>query len=172
LLISILYIFNYFQNSQRIITADLSIKNLVENENKITNDEISKCNNLLISNNSNQTQNLIGIDNQYKIEVSNIDNKNNDKNEDIKKDENDKKKYAMIIQSSYKSANCQYVQSFNTLTSKKSKSNNENQKENEYLNNNKEILNPLIHFTNLSSKKLKILGSSSKSKTDHTKSNY
>ena len=38
---------------------------------------------------------------------------------------------------------------------------------NKLLNINNEILHPLIHFTNLSSKKLKILGSSSKTKTDN-----
>ncbi len=132
----------------------------------MTNDEMSKSNNLIISNNSNQTQNNIGTDKNYKIEISNIDNKNNDKIEDNKKEE---KKYAMIIQSNFLSANSQYIKSINSICSKKSKSINKEVKENEYVKNNKEILNPLIHFTNLSSKKLKILGSSSKAKSDHSK---
>ncbi len=132
----------------------------------MTNDEMSKSNNLIISNNSNQTQNNIGTDKNYKIEISNIDNKNNDKIEDNKKEE---KKYAMIIQSNFLSANSQYIKSINSICSKKSKSINKEVKENEYAKNNKEILNPLIHFTNLSSKKLKILGSSSKAKSDHSK---
>ena len=132
----------------------------------MTNDEMSKSNNLIISNNSNKTQNNIGTDKNYKIEISNIDNKNNDKIEDNKKEE---KKYAMIIQSNFLSANSQYIKSINSICSKNSKSINKEIKENEYVKNNKEILNPLIHFTNLSSKKLKILGSSSKAKSDHSK---
>ena len=77
----------------------------------------------------------------------------------------------MAIHSRFKSANSQYVKNNNTLSSNKSKGEIKLKKENEYVNKNKELLNPLIHFTNLSSKKLKILGSSSKSKTDQTKSN-
>lgn len=145
----------------------------------MTNDNVSKQNNLLISNNSNQTQNIINNDynkekmeisnednNKEKKEISNVDNKIIDNLEEpIKKPEI---KYSMIIQSNFKSANSQYIKSNNTLTSNKSKQEKilkEKEKGNEYLNKDKEILNPLIHFTNLSSKKLKILGSSSKSKT-------
>ena len=145
----------------------------------MTNDNVSKQNNLLISNNSNQTQNIINNDynkekmeisnednNKEKKEISNVDNKIIDNLEEpIKKPEI---KYSMVIQSNFKSANSQYIKSNNTLTSNKSKQEKilkEKEKGNEYLNKDKEILNPLIHFTNLSSKKLKILGSSSKSKT-------
>ena len=92
----------------------------------MTNDEMSKSNNLIISNNSNQTQNNIGTDKNYKIEISNIDNKNNDKIEDNKKEE---KKYAMIIQSNFLSANSQYIKSINSICSKKSKSINKEVKE-------------------------------------------
>ena len=157
----------------------------------MTNDNVSKQNNLLISNNSNQTQNIINNDyNKEKMEISNKDNNkeiieisNEDNNKEKKEISNvDNKiidnleepikkpeiKYSMIIQSNFKSANSQYIKSNNTLTSNKSKQEKilkEKEKGNEYLNKDKEILNPLIHFTNLSSKKLKILGSSSKSKT-------
>ena len=135
------------------------------NENKITNNENI---NIKISNNSNQTHNIINNNNKEKIEIANIDNNNN--NEIIEQNKKEEKKFSMVIHSNFKSANSQYVKNNNTLSSNKSKGEIKIQKENEYLNKNKELLNPLIHFTNLSSKKLKILGSSSKSKTDQTKS--
>jgi hypothetical protein len=134
----------------------------------MTNDNISKQNNLIISNNSNQTKNIINNDNnKEKIEISKEDNKIIDNLEPIKKAEI---KYSMIIQSSFKSANSQYIKSINSLASNKIQQDNnlqkEKEKEYEYSNKKKELLNPLIHFTNLSSKKLRILGSNSKSKSD------
>ena len=73
----------------------------------------------------------------------------------------------MNINSNFKSANCLYVQNKKTLCSNQSKNIESNMNKNKLLNINNEILHPLIHFTNLSSKKLKILGSSSKTKTDN-----
>ena len=69
----------------------------------------------------------------------------------------------MNIQNNFVSANCQYVKHNNTRSSKSIK-NKEDEKEKERRRkySNKDLLNPLIHFTNLSSKKLKILGSLSK----------
>ena len=133
----------------------------------MTNDNSSKQNNnLIISNNSNQTQNIINNDNnKEKIEILKEDNKIIDNLEPIKKAEI---KYSMIIQSSFKSANSQYIKNNNSLVSNKIQQDNnlqkEKEKEYEYSNKKKEMLNPLIHFTNLSSKKLRILGSNSKPK--------
>ena len=70
----------------------------------------------------------------------------------------------MNIQNNFLSANCQYVKHNNTRSSKNIKSKEdeeekEKEKEKGRKYSNKDLLNPLIHFTNLSSKKLKILGS-------------
>ena len=72
----------------------------------------------------------------------------------------------MNIQNNFLSANCQYVKHNNTRSSKNIKNKEdeeekekEKEKEKGRKYSNKDLLNPLIHFTNLSSKKLKILGS-------------
>jgi len=72
---------------------------------------------------------------------------------------------SLNIQSNFMSANSQYVKHINTLASIKSKSKNNDIKEKNNKNLNIDHLQPLIHFTNMSSKKLKILGSNSKTKT-------
>ena len=132
--------------------ADLSLNPTADiNENKITNNENIK---IKISDNSNQTQNIINNNNKEKTEIENIDNNKN--NENIEQNKKEEKKISMAIHSRFKSANSQYVKNNNTLSSNKSKGEIKLKKENEYVNKNKELLNPLIHFTNLSSKKLKI----------------
>ena len=85
--------------------------------------------------------------------MNNINNKDN--------------KISINIHSNFQSANSQYFKHKNTKTLSNSKS-KEIDNDKNYLNKNKEFLHPLIHFTNLSSKKLKILGSISKSKEDKT----
>ena len=80
--------------------------------------------------------------------------KNNINNED--------NKIGMIIHSNFQSANSQYVKHNNSKMFSNSKSKAIENNDKRYSNKNKELLNPLIHFTNLSSKKLKILGSISK----------
>ena len=66
----------------------------------------------------------------------------------------------MSIQNNFLSANSQYVKHNNTRSSKNIKNKeDEEEKEKGKKYSNKDLLNPLIHFTNLSSKKLKILGS-------------
>ena len=160
------------------------------NENKANNDN-SKSNNVKVSNNSNQTQNWNSNDNQIKMQISkadeenNKDSKENNNNELNKKDNN---QFSLKIQSNFISANGKYVKHINTLASIRSKSKNGDTKykNNKHLNINidlevinswnlpkglklhinKDHLQPLIHFTNLSSKKLKILGSNSKIKSD------
>ena len=140
------------------------------NENKANNDN-SKSNNVKVSNNSNQTQNWNSNDNQIKMQISkadeenNKDSKENNNNELNKKDNN---QISLKIQSNFISANGKYVKHINTLASIRSKSKNGDTKykNNKHLNINKDHLQPLIHFTNLSSKKLKILGSNSKIKSD------
>ena len=110
-------------------------------------------------------------DNPVKIQISNdeekdkVDSKFNNDNELNKKD-NFQISISLNIQSNFMSANSQYVKHINTLASIKTKSKNNDIKEknNKYLNI--DHLQPLIHFTNLSSKKLKILGSNSKTKTE------
>ena len=99
------------------------------------------------------------------------DNNNNlikDKDE-ILEVVNKNNQISMNINSNFKSANCSYVQNKKTLHSNQSKNIELNMNKNKYSNVNNEIIHPLIHFTNLSSKKLKILGSSSKTKTDNEK---
>ena len=115
----------------------------------------------------NQTQNELSKNNNIIIKID------SPKNEDNQNDKNneEEKKYVMHIQSNYRSANYRYVKNYQTIATSKIKSKEQKDNENIYLNKNKEILNPLIHFTNLSSKKLKILGSFSKSKTDNSKTN-
>ena len=92
---------------------------------------------------------------QNKIKVENIDKQNENDEINNKKD----RIIHMTIQNNFLSANCQYIKHNNTRSSKniKSKENEEQEKGRKY--SNKDLLNPLIHFTNLSSKKLKILGS-------------
>ena len=155
-LISI-YIFNLFLISQKVIkNADLSINpTTCINENKITINNESKINIIKNSNNSEQTPNNKINNNIIKDEILEIDDKNN--------------KISMNINSNFKSANFLYVTNKKTICSNLSKNKELNVNENKYLNKNQEILHPLIHFTNLSSKKLKILGSSSKSKSDNDK---
>ena len=134
------------------------------NENKANNDN-SKSNNVKVSNNSNQTQNWNSNDNQIKMQISKADEDNNNNNELNKKDNN---QITIKIQSNFISANGNYVKHINTLASIRSKSKNGDTKDenNKHLNINKDHLQPLIHFTNLSSKKLKILGSNTKIKSD------
>ena len=120
----------------------------------------------------NKDNNIINIENQNN-EISNKDNNIPNNIENLSKDNNtnnDKKekKVNMVINSNYISANYQYVKHIKTKSSNK-KSKNEEDNEKKYYNKNKESLHPYIHFTNLSSKKLKILGSISKSKSDHSK---
>lgn len=116
--------------------------------------------------------NIINIENQNN-EISNKDNNIPNNIENLSKDNNtnnDKKekKVNMVINSNYISANYQYVKHIKTKSSNKKSKNGEDNEKN-YYNKNKESLHPYIHFTNLSSKKLKILGSISKSKSDHSK---
>ena len=98
---------------------------------------------------------------QNEKEAPNInDNQNKNDNLNIKKD----RIIHMNIQNNFLSSNSQYVKHNNTRSSKNIKNKEdekENQKEKEKGRkySNKDLLNPLIHFTNLSSKKLKILGS-------------
>ena len=105
-------------------------------------------------------ENKITINNESKINI--IKNSNNS-------EQTPNNKISMNINSNFKSANFLYVTNKKTICSNLSKNKELNVNENKYLNKNQEILHPLIHFTNLSSKKLKILGSSSKSKTDNDK---
>ena len=141
------------------------------NENKANNDN-SKSNNVKVSNNSNQTQNWNSNDNQIKMQISKVDEENNkDSKDNINNNELNKKdnnQISLKIQSNFISANGKYVKHINTLASIRSKSKNGDTKnENkQLLNINKDHLQPLIHFTNLSSKKLKILGSNTKIKSD------
>ena len=121
----------------------------------------------------NKDNNIINIENQNN-EISNKDNNTPNNIDNLCKDNNtinDKteKKVNMVIHSNFTSANYQYVKHINTKSSNNKKSKNEEDNEKNYYNKNKESLHPYIHFTNLSSKKLKILGSISKSKSDHSK---
>ena len=170
-LISI-YIFNLFLISQKVIkNADLSINpTTCINENKITINNESKINIIKNSNNSEQTpNNKINNNNIIKDEILEIDDKNNIIKDEILEIDDKNNKISMNINSNFKSANFLYVTNKKTICSNQSKNKELNVNENKYLNKNQEILHPLIHFTNLSSKKLKILGSSSKSKTDNDK---
>jgi hypothetical protein len=108
-------------------------------------------------------------DNPVKIQISNDEEKdkvNSMDNNDNELNKKDNLQISLNIQSNFMSANSQYVKHINTLASIKTKSKNNDIKEknNKYLNI--DHLQPLIHFTNLSSKKLKILGSNSKTKTE------
>ena len=144
-------------------------------EENIENKEIIdnfKTNNIKTSNNNNnKSLKLNNNDNPVKIQISNdeekdkVDSMDNNDNELNKKD-NFQISISLNIQSNFMSANSQYVKHINTLASIKTKSKNNDIKEknNKYLNI--DHLQPLIHFTNLSSKKLKILGSNSKTKTE------
>ena len=142
------------------------------NENKANNDN-SKSNNVKVSNNSNQTQNWNSNDNQIKMQISKADEENNKDSKDNNNNNNelnkkDNNQITIKIQSNFISANGNYVKHINTLASIRSKSKNGDTKDenNKHLNINKDHLQPLIHFTNLSSKKLKILGSNSKIKNE------
>ena len=141
------------------------------NENKANNDN-SKSNNVKVSNNSNQTQNWNSNDNQIKMQISKADEENNkdikDNNNNNELNKKDNNQITIKIQSNFISANGNYVKHINTLASIRSKSKNGDTKDenNKHLNLNKDHLQPLIHFTNLSSKKLKILGSNTKIKSD------
>ena len=140
------------------------------NENKANNDN-SKSNNVKVSNNSNQTQNWNSNDNQIKMQISKADEENNKdskENNNYELNKKDNNQISLKIQSNFISANGKYVKHINTLASIRSKSKNGDTKyeNNKHLNINKDHLQPLIHFTNLSSKKLKILGSNSKIKND------
>ena len=141
------------------------------NENKANNDN-SKSNNVKVSNNSNQTQNWNSNDNQIKMQISKADEENNkdskDNNNNNELNKKDNNQITIKIQSNFISANGNYVKHINTLASIRSKSKNGDTKDenNKHLNINKDHLQPLIHFTNLSSKKLKILGSNTKIKND------
>ena len=141
------------------------------NENKANNDN-SKSNNVKVSNNSNQTQNWNSNDNQIKMQISKADEENNkdskDNNNNNELNKKDNNQITIKIQSNFISANGNYVKHINTLASIRSKSKNGDTKDenNKHLNINKDHLQPLIHFTNLSSKKLKILGSNTKIKSD------
>ena len=141
------------------------------NENKANNDN-SKSNNVKVSNNSNQTQNWNSNDNQIKMQISKADEENNkdskDNNNNNEFNKKDNNQITIKIQSNFISANGNYVKHINTLASIRSKSKNGDTKDenNKHLNINKDHLQPLIHFTNLSSKKLKILGSNTKIKSD------
>ena len=141
------------------------------NENKANNDN-SKSNNVKVSNNSNQTQNWNSNENQIKMQISKADEENNkdskDNNNNNELNKKDNNQITIKIQSNFISANGNYVKHINTLASIRSKSKNGDTKDenNKHLNINKDHLQPLIHFTNLSSKKLKILGSNTKIKSD------
>ena len=137
------------------------------NENKANNDN-TKSNNVKVSNNSNQTQNWNSNDNQIKMQISKVDEENNKDNNNKELNKKDNNQISLKIQSNFISANGKYVKHINTLASIKSKSKNGDTKNenNKHLNLNKDHLLPLIHFTNLSSKKLKILGSNSKIKSE------
>ena len=141
------------------------------NEHKANNDN-SKSNNVKVSNNSNQTQNWNSNDNQIKMQISKADEENNkdskDNNNNNELNKKDNNQITIKIQSNFISANGNYVKHINTLASIRSKSKNGDTKDenNMHLNINKDHLQPLIHFTNLSSKKLKILGSNTKIKSD------
>ena len=141
------------------------------NENKANNDN-SKSNNVKVSNNSNQTQNWNSNENQIKMQISKADEENNkdskDNNNNNELNKKDNNQITIKIQSNFISANGNYVKHINTLASIRSKSKNGDTKDenNKHLNINKDHLQPLIHFTNLSSKKLKILGSNTKIKND------
>ena len=141
------------------------------NENKANNDN-SKSNNVKVANNSNQTQNWNSNDNQIKMQISKADEENNkdskDNNNNNELNKKDNNQITIKIQSNFISANGNYVKHINTLASIRSKSKNGDTKDenNKHLNINKDHLQPLIHFTNLSSKKLKILGSNTKIKSD------
>ena len=74
----------------------------------------------------------------------------------------------MNLKSNFIFANSKYVK--HKKNSSFNKSNNGNINQNQNSNKNKSHLEPLIHFTNLSSKKLKILGYRSKPKTEQKKS--
>lgn len=120
----------------------------------------------------NKDSNIINIEiqnNEISNKDSNIPNNidNLSKNNNTNNDKTEKK-VNMVIHSNFISANYQYVKHIKSKSSNK-KSKNEEDNENNYYNKNKESLHPYIHFTNLSSKKLKILGSISKSKSEHSK---
>ena len=110
-------------------------------------------------------------DNPVKIQISNdeekdkVDSKFNNDNELNKKD-NFQISISLNIQSNFMSANSQYVKHINTLASIKTKSKNNDIKEKNNKYTNIDHLQPLIHFTNLSNKNLKILASNSKTKTE------
>ena len=164
MLISI-YTFIYFLNSilgvslnppKEIIEKDLSI-DIETNLNQIKNSNNSnQINSNQAANESNKNNNIV-----IKVDLVDEDNKNNELNKE-------ETNFTMNITNNYKSANYHYVKHNKTIVTCKSITKNSKNNENQYINKNKEILNPFIHFTNLSSKKLKILGSSSKSKTDNT----
>ena len=140
----------------------------IENKINIYN---SISNNIKASNNNNNNQQLNNNGNPVKIQISNDEekysadnNENNDNDNELNKRDNIQ--ISLNIQSNFISANSQYVKHINTLASIKSKSKNNDKKGKNNKNLNIDHLQPLIHFTNLSSKKLKILGSNSKAKTE------
>ena len=150
-------------------------------EENIENKEIIdnfKTNNIKTSNNNNnQSLKLNNNDNPVKIQISNDEEKDkvdskynndndNDNDNELNKKDNFQISISLNIQSNFMSANSQYVKHINTLASIKTKSKNNDIKEKNNKYANIDHLQPLIHFTNLSNKNLKILASNSKTKTE------
>jgi len=146
-----------------VLQADLTICQEGEGEKKINAIEGQNLNNnLKISNNSNETQAMANNNNNKVINNSTMKNDDN-KNVKVEEQENTSTLY---IKSRFVSAYSKYINNNKTLSSVKSKSKSidkkerEKEKENEIknINLNNEIFHPLIHFTNLTDTKLKLLG--------------
>ena len=135
---------------------------MIENKINVYNSELNDIN---ISNNSNQNQILNNDDNLLKFQISNDEEREKVDNKDNELNKKDNTYISINIHSNFKSANCQYVKHINTSASIKSKNKNNISKEKNNKNLNIDHLQPFIHFTNLSTKKLKILGSNSKTKS-------